>query len=112
MKVIKEAEYITEEPESCPSYPDDDLAKKAHDLLGRETSEELDRSVKSEETVFGYTREEFDKLYQETNGFNKTCPDSGPISNMEFGEFLKEGSELIKNGHVRTKDGRDLRDIL
>lgn len=112
MRIIKEADFISEEPQICSSYPDDELARKAHDLLGMETSEELDRTVKSEETVFGYTRDEFDKLYEETHGFNETCPDSSPISDMKFGDFLKEGSELIKNGHVRTKDGKDLRKYL
>ncbi len=76
--------------------------KKLHDLMHQETAEEIDRSA-SEETVFGYTREEFDKLYDETHGFNETYPDDGgPVSDMPFSEFIKQGAEELCKGAVET----------
>ena len=100
-KLIAEPVQEIEEPQACPSYPDKDIEQKFHDLLGRETAEELDRSTDSE-TVFGYTSEEFDKLYEENNGFNVTCPDAGPVSDEDFGKFLNNGSEsLLGNSRIK-----------
>lgn len=76
--------------------------EKLHDLMHQETAEEIDRSA-SEETVFGYTREEFDRLYDKTHGFNVTFPDDGgPVSDMPFSEFIKQGAEELCEGAVET----------
>ena len=76
--------------------------EKLHDLMHQETAEEIDRSS-SEETIFGYTREEFDKLYDETHGFNETYPDDGgPVSDMPFGQFLMQAAEHMSEGAVET----------
>ena len=39
----KDASSTFENPDACVSYPDDDIAERAHDFLCRETSEERDR---------------------------------------------------------------------
>ena len=42
--------------------------------------EDAESTVKAEETAFGCTREEFEKLYEENNGFNTTYPADPPVS--------------------------------
>ena len=68
-----------------------EIEKKSHELLHRETTEELDRTTSSE-TIFGYTEEEFDKMYEENNGFNETYPQDPNYLGVDFCKLMNDGS--------------------
>lgn len=51
--------------------------------------------------AFGCTGEEFDRLYDETNGFNTDVYKNCQVSDGSFDAFLIDGSEsLSKNSKI------------
>ena len=72
MKLIEEASKELPEIDKYAQIPVSQPSTKVEDGDSEETQEE--------ETVFGCTREEFEKLYEENNGFNTTYPADPPVS--------------------------------
>ena len=75
MKLIEEASKELPEIDKYAQIPVSQPSTEVEDGDSEETHEE--------ETVFGCTREEFEKLYEENNGFNVTYPADQPLSTTQ-----------------------------